>query len=90
MVGGTSLSSPSLAGIVNRAGNKLSSWFGYYVAGYGYFTNGENNLLYALLPTAKAYYTNFYDITTGSNGGTVTYNWDYCTGVGSPRGLLGK
>ena len=90
VVGGTSLSSPSLAGIVNRAGNKLSSWFGYYVDGYGYFTNGENNLLYAQLPTAKAYYTNFYDITTGSNGGTVTYNWDYCTGVGSPRGLLGK
>jgi len=89
-VGGTSVASPSLAGIANRAGNKLSSWFGYDVDAYGYFTNGENNLLYAQLPAAKAYSTNFYDITTGSNGGTVTYSWDYCTGVGSPRGLLGK
>jgi len=90
VVGGTSVASPSLAGIVNRSSNYLSTWFGYSVDSYGYFTNEENTLLYAQLPTATAYYKNFYDITTGSNGCTVTYNWDYCTGVGSPRDLLGK
>jgi len=89
-VGGTSVASPSLAGIVNRSSNKLSTWFGNYVDSYGFFYAGENTLLYSQLETATAYYKNFYDITTGSNGCTVTYQWDYCTGVGSPRGLLGK
>ena len=28
--------------------------------------------------------------TTGSNGASATTGWDYCTGVGSPRGKLGK
>jgi|HubBroStandDraft_1064217.scaffolds.fasta_scaffold05476_3 subtilase family serine protease len=96
IVGGTSVASPSLASITNRANNQLSTWFGYTVApppgyyNYGYFTNEENNLLYSQLPAATAYYTNFYDITTGSNGCSVTASWDYCTGVGSPRDLLGK
>jgi kumamolisin len=90
IVGGTSVSSPSLAGIVNRAGNQLSGWYGYDVDFYGYFTNEEDTLLYSQLPAATAYYTNFYDITTGSNGCTVSPSWDYCTGVGSPRDLLGK
>lgn len=90
IVGGTSVSSPSLAGIVNRANNRQSTWYGFYVDGYGFFTNEEDTLLYSQMTTATAYYTNFYDVTTGSNGCTVTYNWDYCTGVGSPRDLLGK
>lgn len=89
-VGGTSLSSPALAGIVNRANNRLSTWFGYAVNNNGFFTNEENTLLYSQLPEATAYYVNFYDIKTGSNGCTVSASWDYCTGVGSPRDLLGK
>lgn len=90
-VGGTSVASPSLAGIVNRAGNKDSDCFAYPITGGNcYFANGEDNLLYSQLPTAKAYSTNFYDVTTGSNGCTVVANWDYCTGVGTPRDLLGK
>ncbi|MGB8009973.1 MAG: hypothetical protein WCF68_00035 [Terriglobales bacterium] len=89
-VGGTSVASPSLASIVNRAGNKLSTWYGFPTLGYGYFSNEENTLLYSQLPTALAYKTNFYDIKTGGNSCTVKANWDYCTGVGSPRGLLGK
>jgi kumamolisin len=89
-VGGTSVSSPSLASIVNRANNRMSSWYGFSVDSYGFFYGGENTLLYSQIEGATAYYTNFYDVTTGSNGCTVTYNWDYCTGVGSPRGLLGK
>ncbi len=88
--GGTSEASPSLAAIVNRANNQLSScWFNPF-NGWCFYTNAENNLLYSQLPTATAYNVNFYDITTGSNGCTVAARWDYCTGVGSPRGILGK
>jgi hypothetical protein len=56
----------------------------------GYYTNAENNLLYAQLLTNKEYGKNFYDVTTGSNGASATVGWDYCTGVGTPRGKLGK
>lgn len=90
-VGGTSLASPSLAGIVNRAGNKLGSVFlTPATAGADWFSTWENNLLYAQLATAKAYKSNFYDVKTGSNGVSAVASWDYCTGVGSPRGLQGK
>ena len=91
VVGGTSLASPSLAGIVNRAGNKLGSVFLTAATGGGdWFSTWENNLLYAQLATATAYKANFYDVKTGSNGVSATSSWDYCTGVGTPRGLLGK
>jgi len=91
VVGGTSLSSPALAGIVNRSGNKLGSVFlTDATGGSDWFSTWENNMVYAQLATAKAYKTNFYDVKTGSNGVAATKNWDYCTGVGSPRGLLGK
>ena len=90
IVGGTSVSSPALAGIVNSAGNKLGSYFLPPANPAGWFTNQENNLLYSQLATGKAYGTNFYDITTGSNGCPVGTSYDYCTGVGSPRGFLGK
>lgn len=89
-VGGTSVSSPSLASIVNRAGNKLSSFYEFPVDSYGYFTTQQNNMIYSQLGSTLAYKTNFYDVKTGSNGCTVKASWDYCTGVGSPRGLLGK
>ncbi len=88
-IGGTSVASPALAGIVNRAGNKLGTYF-FYGIGSGYYTNEENNLIYSQLPTVTAYKKNFYDINSGSNGCKVGGRWDYCTGVGSPRGLLGK
>jgi subtilase family serine protease len=89
VVGGTSVSSPALASIVNRAGNKLGSVF-LTPIGDDYFSNFENNLLYSQLATATAYPTNFYDVKTGSNGSSAVANWDYCTGVGTPRDLLGK
>ena len=85
-VGGTSVSAPALAGIVNNSNNRL----GVAPSGGGYYTNAENNLLYSQLLTYKEYKTNFYDVTTGSNGAAATVGWDYCTGVGSPRGKLGK
>jgi len=90
VVGGTSVSSPALAGIVNSAANKLGSYFLPAVNPVGDFNNEENILLYSQLPTQTAYKANFYDITTGSNGCSVGKSWDYCTGVGSPRGYLGK
>jgi subtilase family serine protease len=86
IVGGTSLSAPALAGIINASGNKL----GQAPPGGGAYAQYENNLLYSQLFTAKAYGTNFYDVTTGSNGQTVGVGYDECTGVGSPRGHLGK
>ncbi|HSI52077.1 MAG TPA: S53 family peptidase [Ideonella sp.] len=86
VVGGTSLSAPLVAGLVNGAGNRL----GLAPSAGGYFGNMENNLLYAQLHTAKEYANNFYDVTTGSNGASATVGWDQCTGVGSPRGRLGK
>jgi len=90
-VGGTSLASPALAGIVNRFGNKLGSvYLTPATSGSDWFSTWENNLVYAQLATANMYRTDFYDITTGSNGFAAVRSWDYCTGVGSPRGPIGK
>jgi subtilase family serine protease len=86
VVGGTSLAAPLLAGITNNSNNRL----GVAPSLGGYFTNAENNLLYAQLVTNKEYGKNFYDVTTGSNGASAAVGWDYCTGVGTPRGKLGK
>ncbi|MBV9301119.1 MAG: hypothetical protein JOY62_12175 [Acidobacteriaceae bacterium] len=91
IVGGTSVSSPSLASMINRAGNQLGSVFLTPVTSGGdWFNTEENNLLYAQLATTHAYRGNFYDITTGSNGASAVASYDQCTGVGSPRGVLGK
>ena len=87
IVGGTSVSAPALAGIVNASNNRLgmatSKAGGYYVA-------SELNLLYSQLNTTAAYPANFYDVTTGSNGHAAGTLYDECTGIGSPRGHLGK
>lgn len=88
VVGGTSVSSPALAGIVNSAKQKL----GQAPPGGGFYHTGENNLLYSQLNASTAFPKNFYDVTTGANG--VGHNagagYDQCTGIGSPRGKLGK
>ncbi|MGM9491810.1 S53 family peptidase [Ideonella sp. YS5] len=86
VIGGTSLSAPLMAGIINNSNNRL----GVAPSPGGYYSNMENNLLYAQLATYKEYKTNFYDVTTGSNGAAAGAGWDYCTGVGTPRGKLGK
>lgn len=91
VVGGTSLASPSLAGIVNRSGNKMGSiLLTNATSGADWFSTWENNMLYSQLAAVTAYKTNFYDVKSGSNGVSATSSWDYCTGVGTPRGLLGK
>jgi kumamolisin len=89
--GGTSVASPSLASIINRAGNKLGTVNIEPIVGGANFAAEENVLLYSQLATKTAYGANFYDVKTGSNGGPgAKVSYDECTGVGSPRGLLGK
>lgn len=87
VVGGTSLASPMLAGIVNSAKNTL----GQGILAQPYNTM-ENNMIYGQLYAHEAYPNNFYDVTTGSNGSghNAGVGYDQCTGVGSVRGHLGK
>lgn len=88
VVGGTSVASPALAGIVNNAYNRQGQ---APIVG-SYFTNQENNLIYAQEFNHTNYSQNFYDVTTGSNGAGHNAGpyYDQCTGVGTPRGKLGK
>ena len=88
IVGGTSVASPSLAGIVNSAGNRR----GEAPEIGGAYTNEENNLIYSQEFSHSNYALNFYDVRTGSNGtGHNAHSYyDQCTGVGTPRGKSGK
>ena len=73
--GGTSVSSPSLAGIVNLAGSFLGS------------TDLELSTIYSHLGNAS----DFRDITTGKAGKfRALTGWDFATGVGSDQGTAGK
>ena len=76
--GGTSVSSPATAAIINSAGTFNAS----SVAELTEIYKGLGN---------KALFT---DITKGScpnaAGGTATVGYDLCTGVGTPLGLKGK
>ena len=78
IVGGTSVSAPLWAGIVNSAGRFADS------------SQSELTTLYANRANTSA----FTDITTGScgpnQGYTVAPGWDFCTGIGSPVGLSFK
>jgi subtilase family serine protease len=77
-VGGTSVSSPALAGILNNAGSFATTTAAELTTVYNGFTNAKN----------------WRDITSGTcgnNGGTsAVAGWDFCTGVGVPAGLNGK
>jgi subtilase family serine protease len=78
IVGGTSVSSPSLAGVINSAGS-------FYTSSVAELTEIYGNLGVA---------TDFRDITTGYCGPYAGYNaakgWDFCTGVGVDKGKVGK
>lgn len=75
-IGGTSVSSPALAGLVNAAGHHAVS------------TLQELGGLY---PYAKKhYFTVWRDETSGNNGFPCLTGWDYVTGIGSPITLAGK
>jgi subtilase family serine protease len=86
-VGGTSVSSPVLAGIVNGSNNRL----GQAPATIGgFYDSEENDLLYSQLNSHSAYGANFYDVKLGNNTHAAGPGYDQCTGVGTPRGHLGK
>ena len=72
-VGGTSVSSPVLAGITNAAGNFLNS------------TNAQLTKSYGQYATPGIYHTNWFDVVTGTNGCGTKFGWDECTGIGTPR-----
>jgi kumamolisin len=76
--GGTSVASPSLAGIVNLA---------------SHFSAGSDAELTAIYATysSSSYSTDFRDITKGTAGTfSCTTGWDFVTGVGSNLGTTGK
>ncbi|MGB8771458.1 MAG: hypothetical protein WCC92_17720 [Candidatus Korobacteraceae bacterium] len=83
-VGGTSLASPLLAGIVNIAKNKL----GQAPHGGGFYTNEQNAFIYSELFTWTTEGAHVYDVKTGTNGcgAGAGPGWDQCTGVGTPAG----
>jgi kumamolisin len=78
IVGGTSAASPTLAGIVNLAGDFNSS------------SNTELTEIYG----SMALSADFNDIKAGYCGPYVGYaavkGYDFCTGVGSDKGTVGK
>lgn len=78
--GGTSVSSPSLAGIVNWAGSQYTN------------TDDELSSIYACYATVGCYPANFRDITSGSKAGSFSpqVGWDFVTGVGSSLGSVKK
>ncbi len=79
ILGGTSVASPSLAGVFNLAA----------ASGNGFAANtaAEQARIYGNLGNAKA----FRDITSGTDGKyTCKAGYDFITGVGTPNGLVGK
>jgi len=72
--GGTSVASPSLAGIVNLAGKFNPS------------SNAELTLIYNNLGTAN--FRDIVSGTAGTF--SCTTGWDFVTGVGSNQGTSGK
>jgi len=75
-VGGTSWSSPTFAGIVNAAGEKMKS------------TDDELTAIYKEYTNKKEYKADFHDITQGDQDCII--GWNFCGGVGSPRTYKGK
>jgi len=78
VVGGTSVASPALAGILNWVGSFYTS------------TNAELTAMYGKIGVSTA----FNDVTSGYcgpyGGYTAGTGWDLCTGVGSNKGKIGK
>jgi subtilase family serine protease len=76
--GGTSVASPSLAGIVNLAGHLYSG------------SNAELTEIYKTL-LSSSYLLDFNDLTEGIAGSyTAAKGWDFITGVGTNKGLYNK
>jgi len=69
--GGTSVSSPCMAGMVNVSGLTFTSTTQFLTTLYSNYLNSPSV---------------FRDVTTGSNGFPALMGWDYATGVGTPLG----
>jgi kumamolisin len=79
IVGGTSVASPSLAGVLNLAATSGNA--------FAANTAAEQARIYGSLGKASA----FHDITSGTDGKyTCKVGYDFVTGVGTPNGLTGK
>jgi len=77
-VGGTSVSSPTMAGMTNAAGS------------FANHTSAELQKTYLYYKNPGVYRQIFFDVTRGSNGYPGSYfGWDGCTGLGAPRELKG-
>jgi kumamolisin len=75
-IGGTSVSSPMLAGMVNAANSHAIS------------TEQELSGLYTY--ASRHYPQAWRDEITGNNGFSCTVGWDFVTGIGSPLTYAGK
>jgi kumamolisin len=75
-VGGTSWSSPTMAGIVNAAGSRQQS------------SLAQLTKMYNEMANPIVYHADFNDITTGDSRCKV--GWDLCTGIGSAHTYAGK
>jgi kumamolisin len=78
ILGGTSVSAPLWAGIVNRAGHFSAS------------TAAELSLVYANLGKTTAYRDINYGTCGYYQGWAAVAGWDPCTGIGAPYTLAGK
>ena len=75
-VGGTSWSSPTMAGIVNAAGSRQRS------------SLAQLTMMYSEMGNPIRYHADFNDITLGDPRCKI--GWDLCTGIGSPHTYAGK
>ena len=78
IVGGTSLSSPALAGIVNSAGHFATS------------SDSELTTIYSNLGNPADFRDIAIDYCGPFAGLSGKAGWDFCTGVGSIQGKVGK
>ena len=78
IVGGTSVSSPMLAGIVNRAGSFATS------------SNAELTTIYGNMTSTADFKNTTWGMCGPYMGYTAKAGWDFCTGIGSPKGYTGK
>jgi kumamolisin len=72
-VGGTSLASPMLAGILNQNGT------------FRLHTSLDLGQTYMYYRNPGVYRHYFFDVISGSNGSPAGVGWDQCTGLGTPR-----
>jgi len=76
VVGGTSVASPTFAGIVNAAGNFYTSSSAELTTIYGAAKTDYNDITLGSCGPYMGYF--------------AAAGWDFCTGRGSPKGYLGK